>query len=193
MPNERVLVVPTELITFQGLSKNYRQLGNLFHDHGKFMDRNAAEKDEHFRQVIPYVCMTFGDKIMNYTRGGQGTESRLHNFRSIGIGGHVNPFHGVEDYPITAFTHDIDREVEEEVFVDAAHRGHSVALLSDNSTAVNRVHLGVVFHWWLSAPRVRSREGGKIVDVQWMTAKELLSLGLESWSRLVLTSGVLNG
>lgn len=189
--NERVLVVPAELITFQGLNANYRQTAHLIHDHGRFLDRDAAEKDEHFKQVIPYIVMTCGDKVMHYCRGKGGNEDRLKGFRSIGIGGHVNPFMGNEQAPVCSFTNATDREVEEEVAVKSSHRGHAIALLNDNSTPVGRVHLGVVFQWWLNLPRVETREKSKIVDIQWSTPAELLRLGLETWTRIVLEGGVL--
>jgi predicted NUDIX family phosphoesterase len=189
--SERVLVVNTELITFQGLDQNYRRIGNLFHDHGQFMDRDEAEKCEAYKQVIPYVVMTCGDRIMSYVRGKAGGEARLHAFRSIGIGGHVNPFMGNEHAPLIAFTHSTDREVEEEIKIMTSHGGHAIALLNDDSTPVGRVHLGVVFHWRLNEPRVEARETGKIKDIQWDPARVLLQMGLETWSRIVLDSNVL--
>jgi predicted NUDIX family phosphoesterase len=185
--SERVLVVSAELITFQGMNQNYRRVDSLIHDHGKFMDRDAAEKCWAYKQVIPYVVMTCGDRIMSYVRGKAGGEARLHDLRSIGIGGHVNPFMKNEDSPLTAFTLSTDREVEEEVMITTIqHRGHAIALLNDDSTPVGRVHLGVVFHWQLREPKVEAREVGKITDIQWDPARVLLQMELEPWSRIVL-------
>jgi len=188
---ERVLVIPAELVKFQGVDPNFRKFGNLIHTSGRFMDRDAAEQCEAYKQVIPYIVMACGDRIMNYARGKAGGEARLHAFRSIGIGGHVNPWMDREDAPLIAFTHSTDREVEEEVAIQTTHRGHAVALLNDNSTPVGRVHVGVVFLWRLNQPRVTTREHSKIVDIQWSTPVELLALGLETWTRIVLEGGVL--
>jgi len=55
----------------------------------QFIDREIAEKDDNFLQIIPYVLI-FNDanEIFTYTRNG--TEIRLKGLRSAGIGGHIN-------------------------------------------------------------------------------------------------------
>ena len=185
--SEQVLVVPSRTIDFQGVNRHVQQFSSLVTAYGQFMDRDAAEKNVDYKQVIPYVVMRCGNLIMSYIRGSKGSEKRLTDCRSIGIGGHTNPW-GYPPMPLTSFVHSTDREVEEEVMIDTKHRGHAAAMLNDDSTPVGRVHLGIVFLWNLNMPRVRSREVGKVQDIKWSTADVLLnSMGrLESWTRLIL-------
>ena len=56
-----------------------------------FMDRGTAEEDPSHKQLIPYCVFRCGDKILHYTRGKAGGESRLHAKISVGVGGHINP------------------------------------------------------------------------------------------------------
>ena len=56
-----------------------------------FMDRGAAEEDPTHKQIIPYCVFRHGDRVLHYTRGKAGGESRLHAKISVGVGGHVNP------------------------------------------------------------------------------------------------------
>ena len=56
-----------------------------------FLDRAAAEDDPCHKQLIPYCIFRHRDRILHYTRGKSGGESRLHALGSVGIGGHVNP------------------------------------------------------------------------------------------------------
>ena len=119
-----------------------------------------------------------------------GGESRLVGNRSIGIGGHINP---ADDLPL--FSSDfretyraaVEREVAEEVLVDAGHAERIVALLNDDSTAVGRVHLGIVHVWSLDRPAVRKRE--QVITQMAFLGKEELQRerdSLESWSRMCL-------
>jgi predicted NUDIX family phosphoesterase len=50
-----------------------------------FGPREHLEKDESFKQIIPYVLIRAGDKVGLYTRASAGEEERLHNMRSIGF------------------------------------------------------------------------------------------------------------
>ncbi|MBF0203073.1 MAG: phosphoesterase [Desulfamplus sp.] len=56
-----------------------------------WLDRPSAEKDKNFKQIIPYIIIQAesGNLTAIYRR--KGSESRLHDLWSIGIGGHINP------------------------------------------------------------------------------------------------------
>ncbi len=56
-----------------------------------FIDRPMAENDPSFKQIIPYIIIQTADlkKTAIYNR--QGSEKRLHDLWSLGIGGHINP------------------------------------------------------------------------------------------------------
>src|SRR5690554_1030040 len=92
---EEVLVVPRALLEeigmFQGIRTAEvdeavkRLLDPAAHF---FMDRAAAEEDPTHKQIIPYCVFRHGDRVLHYTRGKAGGESRLHAKRSVGVGGH---------------------------------------------------------------------------------------------------------
>ena len=57
----------------------------------EFKSREAVEKNQDLKQIIPYVIIQTKDlkNIAVYKR--KGSEERLHDLWSIGIGGHINP------------------------------------------------------------------------------------------------------
>jgi len=194
---EQVLVVERKVLEkagmFQGLTLDVdRYLGNLFAPGTlRFMPRPKAEEDPDYKQLIPYVIMSNNGKYLTYVRGKRAGETRLLGNRSIGIGGHINPV----DYEAPLFDTDfrqmyrtaVEREVAEEVSVEANHTDSIVALLNDDSNEVGSVHLGVVHHWILDAPKVGRREQ-MITRLAFMSPTELHELRdtMETWSQLCL-------
>jgi len=157
----------------------------------RFLPRSQVEKDPAYKQLIPYVIISYNGKYLTYVRGKRAGETRLLGLRSIGIGGHINPV----DNEVPLFDTDfrkmytiaVEREVAEEVSVETTHTDRIVALLNDDSTEVGSVHLGVVHHWILDAPKVNKREQ-MITQMAFMTPAELQQLRhtMETWSALCL-------
>lgn len=196
-PEEQVLVVERKVVEqigmFQGLAFDVdRYLGAIFVPGvPRFMPRSQAEQDPSFKQIIPYVIMTHDGKYLSYVRGKRAGETRLVAKRSIGIGGHINPI-DAEYGPLFAYMRDnyqgaVQREVAEEVTVEAAHADRIVALLNDESNEVGSVHLGIVHLWNLDAPQVNKREQ-MITQMMFMTRDELEGErgSMETWSVLCL-------
>lgn len=197
---EQVLVVERKVIEelgiFHGLQFDVsRYLRRLFSPGTlRFMARSEAEKDPSYKQLIPYVVMTCGGKYLNYVRGKRAGETRLVGNRSMGIGGHINP---VDDFRLlnTDYKTDfremyitaVEREVAEEVIVEANHSDCIVALLNDDSNEVGQVHLGIVHCWTLDSEKVEKREQ-MITQMNFMSPEELLEVkdSLETWSSLCL-------
>jgi len=192
---EQVLVVERkvfdELGAFRGLQFDVgRYLDRLFAPGApRFMARPQAEKDPTFKQLIPYVLMTCEGKYLTYVRGKRAGETRLVGNRSMGIGGHINPadwtLFSVDPYK--TYCEAVEREVNEEVSVEAGRVDHVVALLNDDSNEVGQVHLGVVHCWVLDAPKVSRREQ-IITQMEFMTPDELRGVRdqMETWSQLCL-------
>lgn len=194
---EQVLVVERrvfdELGSFRGLQFDVqRYLDRLFAPGTlRFMPRPLAEKDPGFKQLIPYVLMACEGKYLTYVRGKRAGETRLVGNRSMGIGGHINPI----DDAAPLFRSDframyeaaVEREVTEEVVVEAGHTDRVVALLNDDSNEVGKVHLGVVHCWSLDAPKVSRREQ-MITQMEFMSESELRAVRdqMETWSQLCL-------
>lgn len=194
--DEQVLVVERTVLEqagmFQGVTFDVERYlrGLVVAGVPRFMPRSQAETDPAYKQLIPYVIITCDGKYLSYVRGKRAGEGRLVGNRSIGIGGHINPD---DDMPLfsadfrEAYFTAVEREVAEEVCVQANHTDHVVALLNDDSNEVGQVHLGIVHLWTLHAPKVTKREQ-MITQMAFMSPAELREVRdtLETWSQLCL-------
>jgi predicted NUDIX family phosphoesterase len=194
---EQILVIDRKILEqigmFQGLEFDIdRYIRDIFAQGiPRFMPRSQAEEDPAYKQLIPYVIMSYKGKYLSYVRGKRAGEARLVGNRSIGIGGHINP---IDDMPLfnthfyETYLAAVKREVAEEVFVKASYTDRIVALLNDESNEVGRVHLGIVHYWVLDAPKVDKREQ-MITQMTFMTPDELYKIRdtLETWSGLCLS------
>ncbi len=189
-----VLVCESSLIRKVGAVHGYslevnKLLGTLLEPvNNFFLDRDRAENNPEYKQLIPYVVLRFGDSIFNYVRGKKSSESRLVAMRSIGVGGHIEPI----DQSLFASDRDMyleaaRREVNEEVKLDTMYREHVVALINDDSTEVGKVHLGIMHIWDVAEPNVTKREG-LITQAGFVHIEELKKNldELETWSQIAL-------
>jgi predicted NUDIX family phosphoesterase len=192
---EMVLVVKREVIEelgmFHGLEFNIQPyLDRLFAPNTlTFMPRSKAETNPDYKQLIPYVLMETEGKYLSYVRGKRAGEKRLVGNRSMGIGGHINPI----DDEIPLFGTDykevyetaVQREIEEEVNVQANATDRIVALLNDDTNEVGKVHLGVVHLWTLDSEDVTRKEQ-MITQMGFSAVDELTEMrdNMETWSQL---------
>ena len=193
---EEVLVVPRALLNEIGAFEGIQTAGldaaiarlldpaNHF-----FMDRAAAEEDPNHKQLIPYCIFRCGDRVLHYTRGKAGGESRLHAKISVGVGGHVNPIDtdagrtGSDAYHAA-----VTREIEEELELPEEHTHRIIALLNDESNSVGQVHLGIVHLIDLKSDAVASREDA-LLDLGFTALADLngsLFERLETWSQFCI-------
>lgn len=193
---EQVLVVPRELIQEIGMFEGLRTEGldvavarlldpaNHF-----FMDRAAAEEDPSHKQLIPYCVFRCENRILHYTRGKAGGESRLHAKISVGVGGHVNPVDtGGGKVGSDAYHAAVTREIEEELNLPEEHEHRIIALLNDESNPVGQVHLGIVHLVDLTSDAVASREDA-LLDLGFSALAVLdgpLFDRLETWSQFCI-------
>jgi predicted NUDIX family phosphoesterase len=195
-PEENILVIKRSLFdqlgSFEGLNfepekylKAILSRGNNF-----FLPRTQAENDPTHKQIIPYVLIAFENKVLYYVRGKKAGEQRLVAKGSIGIGGHMNE--GDESLfalDKAAYRAGVEREVNEEIKIDAKFEDRIVALLNDDSTEVGRVHLGIVHVFKLAEAKVEKREA-MITGLTFLPREELMSRreSLETWSQICLNS-----
>lgn len=193
---EQVLVVPRSLLedlgTFEGiktegLAEAVERL--LDPESHFFMDRALAEEDPSHKQLIPYCIFRCGDRVLHYTRGKAGGESRLHAKISVGVGGHVNPVDMDGGKTGSAAYHAaVTREIEEELNLPHEHEHRIIALLNDDSNPVGQVHLGIVHLVDLKSDEVSSREDA-LTDLGFTPLSELkgpLFDRLETWSQFCI-------
>jgi predicted NUDIX family phosphoesterase len=194
MTDENILVVRRELFdqlgSFQGLSFDVDRYLPAFlaRENNFFTPRAAAETNPSLKQIIPYVLLVHGGRVFHYVRGKKSGEQRLVAKGSLGIGGHMND----EDEGLFTLDHDayaaaVQREVAEEVNLEAKYTNHIVALINDDSSDVGRVHLGVVHIFQLDSDAARKREA-QITEAGFLTPDELRARreNLETWSQYCL-------
>ena len=195
-PNENVLVVRRSLLDdlgrFHGLNFEPQKYLDAFLSRGNnfFLPRSEAEINPAYKQIIPYVLIACGDKVLHYVRGKKAGEQRLVAKGSIGIGGHMNEMdESLFALDEAAYRAGVEREVDEEIKIDSAFEDRIVALLNDDSTEVGRVHLGIVHVFKLREPKVEKREA-MITNLAFLNRDELMARrdSLETWSQICLDS-----
>lgn len=187
---ERVLCFPRTLFetlgVFQGLSLETEKYlpvvtaqANLV-----YIARGAAEQDRRYKQLIPYVLVLSGDKILRYRRGKGGQETRLHGLYSVGIGGHIAD--NDRDLFANRYEEGMRRELREEVGIENPDLT-PVALINDDSTEVGYVHLGVVHVMRVADETVAGHRSG-IVSPEFIPIADAVKdlSAYESWSSFCL-------
>ncbi len=188
---EQVLVVPTllfhEIGYFQGFCTNTEPYLKTLLDsaHTSYRPRPEVEEDPSYKQLIPYCIFRCEGKIFFYERGKSGGEARLKSKRSIGIGGHISL--DDENGEGTAYQEGMQREIDEEIFLETPYSQQLVGLINDDETEVGKVHLGIVHLYDLEKPAIRSREDS-IINTGFASPEELIAQkeGFETWSQICL-------
>ena len=159
------------------------EVKDLVERRGFFVRRTRAEQDKSLRQFIPYVVIKDESGLyLMVKRLKTQTESRLHGFYSLGIGGHINDT-DEGDSPWLKFLSGMEREVNEEVDIAMYDWPKYIGVIRENTTDVNMVHLGVVFTINTKVNGIKEKEKftWELVDVDDIQKRYE---SLESWSRL---------
>ncbi|MBT4694173.1 MAG: phosphoesterase [Planctomycetaceae bacterium] len=194
---EQILVVPTNVFHklghVQGFSADVdKYLKELLRPENiSYRPRPDMEEDPSFKQLIPYVIFRHTDlegtvSVFQYSRGAGSGENRLHQKKSVGIGGHIS-LEDATDADADPYQQGMKRELEEEVRIDTPHRFSLVGLINDDETEVGKVHLGIVHICDVDTPHVVPNEveieGNGFVPVAEMLAD---LTGFETWSAICL-------
>lgn len=199
--NESILVLPTarlhELGYFQGFRyESYSSFRNgLFTEDSRFqfLDRNLAETDPSFKQIIPYVSVVCDDEWLTARRSKKVGESRLVGQYSVGLGGHINTtdVDGETNLePFTLVTRGLVREINEELsFKDGTiPKWDLIGFINDDSNDVGAVHFGLSY-----LIEVDSKDDVAIIDEglvnhEWICRHELIKRVdvFESWSQIFI-------
>ena len=184
---ERVLVVPRDALFFERYFQGFLSAEEydylpIIKKNKMFLDRNMAEKDPNFKQIIPYNVFILNNKVFLMQRTKNQTEERLHDKLSLGIGGHINEIDHEEDIIELGR----QREFLEEVNYYGGQDVKLLGYINDDHVDVGKVHFGLVFLIKGDNDKIEVREKDK------MTGR-LLSLSevrdkfalLEEWSKIV--------
>lgn len=188
MQTENVLVIPTALANslcptlFSPVPANIEM--DIFAQHS-FREREEAEVNFDFKQVIPYLVVTYGNSFLLSQRTSQQQEKRLHNKYALGQGGHVNDLDLNHSTPLIF---GLLREIKEEFLIsDTIISCIPVGLVNENTTEVGKVHLGIVYRIEVNSPYFAIGEEGKHT-AQWVASTDLSQFyaSMENWSKILL-------
>lgn len=195
--DEQIIVVSRELLfdneknAFNGfLSKNDVQGEEIFNTFKNYevKRRGDMEEDPSYKQLISYCLLeNENDEILVYQRLSGGGEERLHGQSSVGVGGHMNNVVGVDSIN-EVLRVNAQRELNEEVGLseDRSQNMEYIGFINDDTNAVGKVHIGVVFKIKVKSSDVEVRETDTL-KINWVSQDEINDLNhFESWSALIL-------
>ncbi|MCI3143596.1 MULTISPECIES: NUDIX domain-containing protein [Staphylococcus] len=195
--DEQIIVVSRELLfdneknAFNGfLSKNDGQGEEIFNTFKNYevKRRGDMEEDPSYKQLISYCLLeNENDEILVYQRLSGGGEERLHGQSSVGVGGHMNNVVGADSIN-EVLRVNAQRELNEEVGLseDRSQNMEYIGFINDDTNAVGKVHIGVVFKIKVKSSDVEVRETDTL-KINWVSQEEINDLNhFESWSALIL-------
>lgn len=195
--DEQIIVVSRELLfdneknAFNRfLSKNDVQGEEIFNTFKNYevKRRGDMEEDPSYKQLISYCLLeNENDEILVYQRLSGGGEERLHGQSSVGVGGHMNNVVGADSIN-EVLRVNAQRELNEEVGLseDRSQNMEYIGFINDDTNAVGKVHIGVVFKIKVKSSDVEVRETDTL-KINWVSQDEINDLNhFESWSALIL-------
>ena len=150
-----------------------------------FMQRDIAENDPNYKQLIPYVVFQSPKGFFSYQRGKASSETRLRMLRSLGVGGHIEKEDG--DIGQNSYIKGLWRELKEEVGIDPSNNIKLLGFINDDSNEVGKVHLGIVHLYQLETSDLESRELN-LTDCKFSNISKIKEEeeSFETWSRLLI-------
>jgi len=150
-----------------------------------FMQRDLAENDPNYKQLIPYVVFQSPKGFFSYQRGKASSETRLRMLRSLGVGGHIEKEDG--DIGQNSYIKGLWRELKEEVGIDPSNNIKLLGFINDDSNEVGKVHLGIVHLYQLESSDLESRELN-LTDCKFSSISKIKEEeeSFETWSRLLI-------
>jgi predicted NUDIX family phosphoesterase len=194
--NENVLVVQTAginpMLTGAFTPTKLQQCLDFILANHSFRSRAIVEEDNSFKQIIPYVLVRHDSRYLLTRRTNRQTEKRLHGKYSIGIGGHINDTETLASGK-NVLEAGLERELEEEIHVHGPRKSLELAgMISDETTPVGEVHLGLVFllqtgsgDFTVNEPDLMTAEWANVDTVR------AVSQQMETWSQIALENVVL--
>lgn len=170
------------------------------------MLRREAEEDSSVIQLVSGFLVRWADKYLTYKRSARLPEARLHGEYSISFGGHLTPrdLFDTPAWPVDPNAalwnlfdpvngiHLLLREFNEELRVDRVPTFRYRGLLYDDSRAVSRQHIAIVYDVDLQSPEYSIGERGFLLDPRFESLSEVLSRAqdFENWSQILIGAEV---
>lgn len=206
MTKPMVLCIEREALQQQDIPYNTSgifpfNLSNVSSENFHFLNRKLVDNKDNkvyqdigylLPQILPYIAiMDLDGNYLTYSRNG--TETRLHGSRSIGIGGHIDIYDFYdEDYhlfnsPIETIAQATHRELVEEINVTAMFDTTLLdRIIVDTTNSVGKVHVGLTTTIIAERDTIQPQE--ELHDPQWLSVEELKATidQYENWSKLII-------
>lgn len=188
---EKVLVVHKDLLEnyFQDMSyglitDNKEVIFDLVLKNYSFLDRDIAEHDYDYRQIIPYIVVRKDDSFLLLKRLNKQTEKRLHGKSSLGVGGHINP-DSSEKYENIIMS-GLYKELNEEISIKEPFKLTFSGIINNQTSDVGKVHVGFLYILEASSLDFEVLEKEKMTG-EWIKKEQLSEYYeyLEGWSQIV--------
>ena len=148
-------------------------------------------------QIIPYVIVKNGERILAYTRPDAGNEARLHGKMSVGVGGHIDLADVMHNNSVVDLKRTLDaagiREISEEIGVAVQPEDISwTGVIYSEDGPVDKVHIGIVGEIQINDEQakkiVSNDEIGNVMFIEPSSVENhMAQYDVESWSRHYLS------
>jgi len=172
------LIVDNKDLIFEKVLKNH-----------SFLDRDIAEYDYDYRQIIPYIVVKKDDSYLMLKRLNKQTEKRLHGKYSLGVGGHINP--DPSDKYENIIISGLFKELNEEISIKEPFNLTFSGIINNQISDVGKVHVGFLYILEASSWDFEVLEKEKMTG-EWIDKKDLASYYeyLEGWSQIVVDNHI---
>lgn len=187
------------------LRKGDSGVSTFYATHSMIADRTWCETDDSVVQYIPYITLyrrtEKSVEFFVYQRGKAGTEDRLHDLFSLGIGGHVEEMPDLPNETLKEVLYRAAcREIEEELGKDVLTTDVTTSITDgldtaivylDTRTVTESVHLAVMLSIDVTnSVQTFQLEENVIENTSWKSMEDVQDLirsnaeSLEPWSRV---------
>lgn len=187
---ERVLVVESAMFDRvcykKGLiTEKLDDIYNFLLENCKFIDRESAENNNKYKQIIPQNIIKYEDRYFLMKKLSKSKESRLHGLYHLGAGGHIDMVDSNDENGDVIFK-GMWRELMEELSI-ATENFELKGIVNIDDKSVDKEHIGLIYLTKTEDDEVFIKETekmeGKFVTLDKLKKKEE---ELDSWSKLVL-------
>jgi predicted NUDIX family phosphoesterase len=170
----------------------FNKATTAFLSQGEFIEREQVEEDETILQAIVYGVVSDGSRVLGLWRkqrqiiDGEFKETRHNKKIGLAAGGHLEPRDGFGDF--SYFNNEILREFSEELLFQVPPRPVPVGIIMYEETALDRVHLGLIYKVIIQADKVSLAPDNDEYDkCNFLMPTELPELRdqMEGWGKVI--------